>query len=120
MIKIPNNKKLVNMLTVLTIAGEMPLAAASQAGSHEGYRKLFYELSKKQVFVNTKTKEQMSVKLIHMSERGDKRRCRLSYFGVYVIVIAVVFELAFIYKLNISVFAFAFWLFQKFYLIFQK
>ena len=77
MIQIPNNKKLVNMLTVLTVAGEMPLVAASQAGSHEGYRKLFYELSKKQVFVNTKTNEQMRVKLIHMSDRGDKRRCRL-------------------------------------------
>ena len=39
MLKIPNNKKLVNMLTVLTIAGEMPLVAASQAGSHEGGEK---------------------------------------------------------------------------------
>lgn len=77
MILIPNNKKLVNMLTVLTVAGEMPLVAASQAGSLEGYRKLFYELSKKQVFVNAKTNEQMRVKLIHMSDRGDKRRCRL-------------------------------------------
>ena len=77
MIQIPNNKKLVNMLTVLTVAGEMPLVAASQAGSHEGYRKLFYELSKKQIFINTKTNEQMRVKLIHMSDRGDKRRCRL-------------------------------------------
>ena len=77
MLKIPNNKKLVNMLTVLTVAGEMPLVAASQAGSHEGYRKLFYELSKKQVFINIKTNEQMRVKLIHMSDRGDKRRCRL-------------------------------------------
>ena len=77
MIQIPNNKKLVNMLTVLTVAGEMPLVAASQAGSHEGYRKLFYELSRKQVFVNTKTNEQMCVKLIHMSDRGDKRRARL-------------------------------------------
>lgn len=65
------------MLTVLTIAGEMPLLAASQAGSHEGYRKLFYELSKKQTIVNTKTQEQMCVKLIQMSNQRNKRRCRL-------------------------------------------
>lgn len=65
------------MLTVLTIAGEMPLVAASQAGSHEGYRKLFYELSKKQNIVNTKTQEQMCVKLIQMSNQRNKRRCRL-------------------------------------------
>ena len=65
------------MLTVLTIAGEMPLVAASQAGSHEGYRKLFYELSKKQTIINTKTQEQIRVKLIQMSNQGNKRRCRL-------------------------------------------
>ena len=55
----------------------MPLVAASQLGSHETYRKMFYELEKKQVYENTKNKKQMCVKLINMSDKGKLRRCRL-------------------------------------------
>ena len=50
MFKIQKNKKLMNVLTVMTVAGEMPLVAASQLGRHEAYRKALYELAKQQVY----------------------------------------------------------------------
>jgi len=77
MFRLQENKKLINILTVIALVGEMPLAAASQLGSHEAYRKMFYELEKKQVYENTKNKKQMCVKLINMSDKGKLRRCRL-------------------------------------------
>ena len=77
MFRLQENKKLINILIVIALVGEMPLAAASQLGSHEAYRKMFYELEKKQVYENTKNKKQMCVKLINMSDKGKLRRCRL-------------------------------------------
>lgn len=77
MFRLQENKKLINILTVIALVGEMPLAAASQLGSHEAYRKMFYELEKKQVYENTKDKKKMCVKLINMSDKGKLRRCRL-------------------------------------------
>ena len=77
MFRLQENKKLINILTVIALVGEMPLAAASQLGSHEAYRKMFYELEKKQVYENTKDKSRMCVKLINMSDKGKLRRCRL-------------------------------------------
>lgn len=77
MFRLQENKKLINILTVIALVGEMPLAAASQLGSHEAYRKMFYELEKKQVYENTKEKKKMCVKLINMSDKGKLRRCRL-------------------------------------------
>ena len=77
MFQLKNNKKLMNVLTVMTVAGEMPLVAASQLGRHKAYRKALYEFAKQQVYENTKDKSQMCVKLINISDRGKHKRCRL-------------------------------------------
>ena len=77
MFKIQKNKKLMNVLTVMTVAGEMPLVAASQLGRHKAYRKALYEFAKQQVYENTKDKSRICVKLINISDRGKHKRCRL-------------------------------------------
>ena len=67
----------MNVLTVMTVAGEMPLVAASQLGRREAYRKALYEFAKQQVYENTKDKSRMCVKLVNISDRGKHKRCRL-------------------------------------------
>ncbi len=56
--------------------------------------------------------------LCHIYDFFTLGRCRLSEFGFNIIVIAINFQLAFIYKLYVTVLALAFWLVFKFLFVF--
>ena len=66
-----------NLLCILSIVGEFPLSSADILGSTITYRKLFYNLSKMQTFVNAETGERLVLSLLNYSGRGQSKKVRL-------------------------------------------
>lgn len=74
-----------NLLCILSIVGEFPLSSADILGSTITYRKLFYNLSKMQTFVNAETGERLVLSLLNYSGRGQSKKVRLCKGAIHIL-----------------------------------